>query len=93
MFGLGAVVEFIMHYAHVGVIVFVVGWLQFRWSLRALGATEQLVRDAMKLSPDDPKRTEAIFAIDKTQRAVIRTMRLYLLCLAGLAWVLFISSK
>jgi len=81
------IVLFVIKWYHVAGLLGMAGY-GFRLGWQQLGATEQLAREALKLSPDNPKRAEAASAIEKVQRQAIWQMRGCLLFAAGMIWLM-----
>lgn len=81
------IIIFAVHWYHAAGFLLVLGYM-FRSGWNSLGATEQLARDAMRLSLDNPLRDEAIRAIDKAQRSAIFQMRMCLFFAIGILWIM-----
>ena len=83
---LNDIITFLAHWGHI-IVFFVILAQNFRSGWNKLGGTEQLARDAMQLSVDNPMRAEAIRAIDKAQRSAIFQMRMCLFFAIGILWI------
>jgi len=71
---LDTILDFVVHYSH-SVAFECVLCYYFRQDWRALGATTQPVREAMKLPPNDPTLAEKVKQIRRAQRSAVWRMR------------------
>jgi hypothetical protein len=87
MYFLVDVLQFVLHWYHAAALLLGLGYT-FRSGWQKLGDTEDLAREALQLSPDNPEREEVAVAIHKAQRSAIFQMRFCLLTLAGMLWLI-----
>ena len=88
---LNDIIDFVLHWYHAGAFL-IVAALGFQSGWRQLGATAKLAQEAMQLSADNPKRGEAVLAIAKAQKTIIRKMRLYALLAIGIMLIMVVSD-